>query len=72
MPKSELTETWQVELVHNNVKYGVLVNRYGLINYLVCLNGSEIFTELRELGNGTVLVTYSDLAYTCHLEEEVL
>uniref|UniRef100_A0A915CZQ3 biotin carboxylase n=1 Tax=Ditylenchus dipsaci TaxID=166011 RepID=A0A915CZQ3_9BILA len=70
LPKSELTETWEVELVHSNVKYSVLVNRFGPINFLVCLNNCEIVTEVRELGNGTVLVTYSDQAYTCHLEEE--
>ncbi|KAI1717267.1 carboxyl transferase domain-containing protein [Ditylenchus destructor] len=70
LPKSELTETWEVEMVHNNVKYSVLVNRFGAINFLVYLNGCEITTEVRELGNGTLLVTYSDQSYTCHLEEE--
>lgn len=70
LPNTELTETWEVELVHNNVKYSVLVNRYGTINFLVCLNGSEITTEVRELGNGTLLVSYDEQAYTCHLEEE--
>ncbi|KAH7698696.1 carboxyl transferase domain-containing protein, partial [Aphelenchoides avenae] len=66
----ELTETWEVELAHNGCKYSVLVNRYGPINFMVCLNENKIATELRELGNGTLLVTYSDQAYTCYLEEE--
>lgn len=59
-----------MELAHNGCKYSVLVNRYGPINFMVCLNENKIATELRELGNGTLLVTYSDQAYTCYLEEE--
>uniref|UniRef100_A0A1I7RZR9 biotin carboxylase n=1 Tax=Bursaphelenchus xylophilus TaxID=6326 RepID=A0A1I7RZR9_BURXY len=71
LPTSELTETFELELVHNNVKYSVLVNRYGPINFLVKLNNSEICTEVRELGHESLLVTYSDQSYTCHLEEEI-
>ncbi|CAD5217041.1 unnamed protein product [Bursaphelenchus okinawaensis] len=73
LPTSELTETFELELVHNNVKYSVMVNRYGPINFLVKLsdNDSEICTEVRELGHESLLVTYSDQSYTCHLEEEV-
>ncbi|KAI6219616.1 hypothetical protein M3Y99_01645200 [Aphelenchoides fujianensis] len=71
LPTSELTETFELELVHNNVKYSVMVNRYGVINFLVKVNDSEVYTEVRELGHGTLLVTYSDESYTCHLEEEV-
>uniref|UniRef100_A0A914I9B7 Acetyl-CoA carboxylase n=1 Tax=Globodera rostochiensis TaxID=31243 RepID=A0A914I9B7_GLORO len=48
----------------------VMVNRFGPINFLVCLNESIAFTVVRELGNGTLLVTHEDQAYTCHLEEE--
>jgi len=71
LPKSGLTETWELELVHHNIKYSVMVNRFGPINYLVRLNDSWVCTVVRELGNGTMIVTYSDQAYTCHLEEEV-
>uniref|UniRef100_A0A0N5B7M0 Acetyl-CoA carboxylase n=1 Tax=Strongyloides papillosus TaxID=174720 RepID=A0A0N5B7M0_STREA len=71
LPTSDLTETWQMELVHDNIKYSVLVNRYGPINFVVYLNGSICRTEVRELGNNTLLVTYSDIAYTCYLEEDL-
>lgn len=71
MPTSDLTETFELELVHNNVKYSVLVNRYGPINFLVKLNDSEVCTEIRDLQNGTLLVTCSDESQTCHLEEEL-
>lgn len=67
-----MTETWEVELVHKNVKYSVLVNRFGPINFLVCLNDSEIRTEVRDQGNGTLLVSNFYQAHTCHLEEEVI
>ncbi|KAI6229369.1 hypothetical protein M3Y95_00523900 [Aphelenchoides besseyi] len=71
LPTSELTETFELELVHNNVKYSVMVNRYGVINFLVRVNDSEVYTEVREVGNGNLLVTYSDESHTCYLEEEV-
>ncbi|CEF71468.1 Carboxyl transferase domain and Biotin/lipoyl attachment domain and Carbamoyl-phosphate synthetase large subunit-like, ATP-binding domain and Carbamoyl-phosphate synthase, large subunit, N-terminal domain and Biotin carboxylase, C-terminal domain and Single hybrid motif domain and Rudiment single hybrid motif domain and ATP-grasp fold domain and Acetyl-coenzyme A carboxyltransferase, N-terminal domain and Acetyl-coenzyme A carboxyltransferase, C-terminal domain and Biotin carboxylation domain and Acetyl-Co len=71
LPTSDLTETWQMELVHDNIKYSVLVNRYGPINFVVYLNGSICRTEVRELGNNTLLVTYSDIAFTCYLEEDL-
>ncbi|KAL3102143.1 hypothetical protein niasHS_003552 [Heterodera schachtii] len=70
LPKSGLVETWEFELVHNNIKYSVMVNRFGPINFLVRLNESIVCTVVRELGNGTLLVTHEDQAYTCHLEEE--
>lgn len=57
LPTSDLTETFELELVHNNVKYSVLVNRYGPINFLVKINDSEVTTEIRDLENGTLLVT---------------
>lgn len=71
MPKSCLTETWELELVHKNIKYSVLVNRYSPIDYLIELNGSKVHIIARELGNGILIITYSDQSYTCHLEEEV-
>jgi len=71
LPKSGLTETWELELVHSNIKYSVMVNKFGPINYLVRLNDSVVTTIVRELGNGTLIIIYSHQAYTCHLEEEV-
>lgn len=71
MPTSDLTETFELELVHNNVKYSVLVNRYGAINFLVKLNESEVCTEIRDLENGTLLVTCSGESQTCYFEEEM-
>ncbi|CEF66294.1 Carboxyl transferase domain and Biotin/lipoyl attachment domain and Carbamoyl-phosphate synthetase large subunit-like, ATP-binding domain and Carbamoyl-phosphate synthase, large subunit, N-terminal domain and Biotin carboxylase, C-terminal domain and Single hybrid motif domain and Rudiment single hybrid motif domain and ATP-grasp fold domain and Acetyl-coenzyme A carboxyltransferase, N-terminal domain and Acetyl-coenzyme A carboxyltransferase, C-terminal domain and Biotin carboxylation domain and Acetyl-Co len=68
---SDLIETWQMELIHDNIKYSVLVNRYGPINFVVYLNGSICRTEVRELGNNTLLVTYSDITFTCYLEEDL-
>ena len=57
LPTSDLTETFELELVHNNVKYSVMVNRNGPINFLVKINDSEVTTEIRDLENGTLLVT---------------
>uniref|UniRef100_A0AC35UAX5 Acetyl-CoA carboxylase n=1 Tax=Rhabditophanes sp. KR3021 TaxID=114890 RepID=A0AC35UAX5_9BILA len=70
LPTKDLTETWQMELVHSNTKYSVLVNRNGPLNYVVYLNGSQCRTEVRIFGNSTLLVTYSDQSYACYLEEE--
>uniref|UniRef100_A0A914LLT7 biotin carboxylase n=1 Tax=Meloidogyne incognita TaxID=6306 RepID=A0A914LLT7_MELIC len=70
LPKSGLTETWELELVHSNIKYSVMVNKFGPINYLVRLNDSVVTTIVRELGNETLIIIYSHQAYTCHLEEE--
>lgn len=38
---------------------------------MVRLNDTEIRTEVRKHDDGSLLVTYSDTSYTCHMEEEV-
>uniref|UniRef100_A0A183BK10 Acetyl-CoA carboxylase n=1 Tax=Globodera pallida TaxID=36090 RepID=A0A183BK10_GLOPA len=58
LPKSGLVETWEFELVHNNIKYSVMVNRFGPINFLVCLNESIAFTVVRRVIIGKTLTIF--------------
>ena len=72
LPTAELTETLEFELVHNNKKYSVLVNRYSPQNFLICLNGSITHTTVRQFDTGgDLLVTYDQQSFQCYLDEEV-
>uniref|UniRef100_A0AC35FMC3 Acetyl-CoA carboxylase n=1 Tax=Panagrolaimus sp. PS1159 TaxID=55785 RepID=A0AC35FMC3_9BILA len=72
LPTSELTETWELELVHNNIKYSVLVNRYGPQNFLICLNDNICHTTVRQFDTGgDLLVTYDQQSFQCYLDEEL-
>uniref|UniRef100_A0A914Z132 Acetyl-CoA carboxylase n=1 Tax=Panagrolaimus superbus TaxID=310955 RepID=A0A914Z132_9BILA len=72
LPTSELTETWELELVHNNIKYSVLVNRYGPQNFLICLNDNICHTTVRQFDTGgDLLVTYDQQSFQCYLDEEM-
>ncbi|VDK44469.1 unnamed protein product [Anisakis simplex] len=67
---SDLTETHQVELIYNNVKYSVTATRTSTIDYMVKLNGSSVRVEYRELRNGTLLLKYNERSHPCYVDEE--
>uniref|UniRef100_A0A7E4WC75 Acetyl-CoA carboxylase n=2 Tax=Panagrellus redivivus TaxID=6233 RepID=A0A7E4WC75_PANRE len=72
LPTSELTETWELELVHNNKKYSVLVNRHGPSDFLVCMNNSIAHTRVHQYDTGgDLLVNFADQSFQCHLDEEM-
>lgn len=67
---SELTETHQVELIYNNVKYSVTATRISNIEYSIKMNGCSVSVEYRELRNGTLLLKYNELSHPCYMDEE--
>ncbi|KHN74327.1 Acetyl-CoA carboxylase [Toxocara canis] len=67
---SDLTETHQVELIYNNVKYSVTATRTSNIEYTVKLNGCSTRVEYRELRNGTLLLKYNERSHPCYVDEE--
>uniref|UniRef100_A0A915AGR3 Acetyl-CoA carboxylase n=1 Tax=Parascaris univalens TaxID=6257 RepID=A0A915AGR3_PARUN len=70
LPPSDLTETHQVELIYNNVKYSVTATRTSNIEYMVKLNGCSVRVEYRELRNGTLLLKYNERSHPCYMDEE--
>ena len=67
---SELTETHQVELIYNNVKYSVTATRISTTEYSVKMNGCSVLVEYRELRNGTLLLKYNERSHPCYMDEE--
>ncbi|VDN04662.1 unnamed protein product [Thelazia callipaeda] len=68
---SDLTETHQVELVFNNIKYSVTATRTSNFEYMIKMNGRCVPVEYRELRNGTLLLKYKDRSHPCYMEEEI-
>jgi biotin carboxylase/acetyl-CoA carboxylase carboxyltransferase component/biotin carboxyl carrier protein len=72
LPTTDLTETITLELVHNNVKYSVTVNRCGKNEYMILLNDAKAHTKVHQYNSdGGILVEYADQTFHCYLEEEL-
>lgn len=72
LPTTDLTEMVVLELVHNNVKYSVTVNRCGSNEFMIILNGCITKTKVHQFNaGGGILVEYADQTFHCYLEEEV-
>ncbi|KAK6110203.1 Carboxyl transferase domain family protein [Brugia pahangi] len=67
---SDLTETHQVELIFDNIKYSVTATRTSNFEYMIKMNGRCVPVEYRELRNGTLLLKYKDRSHPCYIEEE--
>ncbi|VDO34627.1 unnamed protein product, partial [Onchocerca flexuosa] len=67
---SDLTETHQVELIFDNIKYSVTATRTSNFEYMIKMNGRCVSVEYRELRNGTLLLKYKDRSHPCYMEEE--
>lgn len=71
LPANSLTDTVDVELTHEGVKYCVQVTRSGPQNYYLMMNGSGIVVETHRMSDGGLLLSYNFNSYTCYLKQEV-
>lgn len=71
LPANALTDTVEVELIHENIKYLVNATRCGPESYFLDMNNCGVRVEFHNLNDGAVLLSYGANSYTCYMKEEV-
>uniref|UniRef100_A0AC35U7F3 Acetyl-CoA carboxylase n=1 Tax=Rhabditophanes sp. KR3021 TaxID=114890 RepID=A0AC35U7F3_9BILA len=70
LPTTNLTETMEIELILNGIKYRALVTRMGPINYIICTDESKCHVEVRSFERDSLLLSYAENSYICSLFED--
>ncbi|EDV27057.1 uncharacterized protein TRIADDRAFT_22916, partial [Trichoplax adhaerens] len=71
LPVNLLTNTVNVELIHDHIKYELQVTRLGLSLYAVVMNSSYIEVEVHRLSDSGLLISLRGNSYTTYITEEV-
>ncbi|XP_063969760.1 acetyl-CoA carboxylase-like isoform X10 [Lytechinus pictus] len=71
LPVSTLSNTREVDLIHEGNKYVTEVTRQGPNSYHLCLNKSTVEAEIHRMPDGGLLVSYDGSSYTSYLKEQV-
>ncbi|KAF6025259.1 hypothetical protein EB796_016427 [Bugula neritina] len=71
LPTGSLTNSCDVEFIHEGIKYELVVTRSNPDAYHVILNNSAVDVETHRLSDGGILLSYLGNSYTTYLKEEV-
>eukprot|EP00111_Clytia_hemisphaerica_P003152 TCONS_00008959-protein len=72
IPKaSNLKITENVELIHNETKYILLVTKCGATQYFLEMNESCLEVDVHRMSDGGMMVSIGDTTYTSFLKDEV-
>ncbi|ESN91710.1 hypothetical protein HELRODRAFT_70230, partial [Helobdella robusta] len=70
LPASFLKHTITVELIHEGIKYIVMVTKSSPIGYFISMNNSFVEVEAHRLTDGGLLVSIDGSSYTTYMKEE--
>ncbi|XP_055343612.1 acetyl-CoA carboxylase-like [Paramacrobiotus metropolitanus] len=71
LPANTLTNSVDVELIYDLVKYCVQVNKMGGSKFLLLMNGSVKEAEVHRLKDGCLLISVDGASHSTYMKEEV-